>query len=81
MVRYYLRHGAPKYFLVSQAKAGLSVAALAELVRMQWPTALCAGQNADTLETVAAARCMVVGCIRAESWDIEKSYCLLTYSG
>ena len=67
MVRYCLRLDVLVYYLALQAEADLSVAALAELARMQQPTALGARQNAGILETVAAARCMDVGCIHVKS--------------
>ena len=63
MVRYCLRLDVLEYFLFLRAEADLNVAALAELARMQLPTALEAGQNAGILETVADARCTDAGCI------------------
>ena len=50
-------------FLFCGLGVGLNVAALAELARMQLPTALGAGRNAGILETVAAARCTDASCI------------------
>ena len=67
MVRYCLRFGVLEYFLALRAEAGLNVVALAELARMQRPTALCGERNAGILETVAAARCTNAGCIHAKS--------------
>ena len=66
MVRYYLRLGVLEYFLALWVEAGLNVAALPELARMQWSTALGAGRNAGILETVAAARCTDAGRIRVK---------------
>ena len=67
MVRYYLRFGVLEYFLALWAEAGLNVASLAELVRMQRSTALDGGRNAGILKTVVAARCTYAGCIHAKS--------------
>ena len=67
MVRYCLQLDVLECFLNLWAEAGLNVAALAELARMQLLTALGAGRNAGILETVAAARCMDVGCIHVKS--------------
>ena len=63
MVRYCLWLDVLEYFLALRAEAGLNVAALAELARMQLLTALGAGRNAGILETVADARCTDAGCI------------------
>ena len=67
MVRYCLRFGVLEYFPTLRVEAGLNVAALAELVRMQYPTALGARRNASILEIVVAARCTDAGCIHAKS--------------
>jgi hypothetical protein len=67
MARYCLRLDVLEYFLPLRAEAGLNVAALAGLARMQWLIALGAVRNAGILETVAAARCTDAGCIRVKS--------------
>ena len=66
MVRYCLQFGVLEYFPTLRVEAGLNVAALAELVRMQPPITLGARRNAGILEMVADARCTDVGCIRVK---------------